>query len=85
MPADLEDELNPDWLPTQNMGHSKVDSDHAIASLERYQRAVNRSAHLENQEKLEAAQALILLSVSCEGQKMAISTGVQTDLTKETV
>ena len=25
-PADLLDELNPDWLPTQNLGHHKFDS-----------------------------------------------------------
>ena len=25
-PADLFDELNPDWLPTLNLGHSKVKS-----------------------------------------------------------
>ena len=85
VPADLHDELNPDWLPTQNLGHSKVDPDHAIASLERYQRAVDRCACVESQKKLEAAQALILLSrsISGEGQKMAINTEVQTDLTKE--
>ena len=80
-PADLEDELNPDWLPTQNLGHSKVDSDRAIASLERFQRAASRSDHLE---KLEAAQALVSLSFSSsEEQTKTVSTGVQTDLTRE--
>ena len=80
-PADLEDELNPDWLPTQNLGHSKVDSDRAIASLERFQRAASRSDHLE---KIEAAQALVSLSFSSsEEQTKTVSTGVQTDLTRE--
>ena len=63
------------------MGHSKVDSDRAIASVERFQRAATRSDHLE---KLEAAQALVSLSFfSSEEQTKTVSTGVQTDLTGE--
>ena len=55
VPADLHDELNPDWLPTQNWATQKL-------ILEQYQRAVDRCACVENQKKLiEAAQALILL------------------------
>jgi hypothetical protein len=85
VPADLHDRLNPDWLPTQSLGHSKVDSSQAVASIERYQRAVERNTQQENQQKLEAAQALLLLSVSNEKQEMesVIQSAVQTDLTSE--
>ena len=34
-PASLFDELNPDWLPTQNLGHTKVDQDHVLVIEER--------------------------------------------------
>ena len=42
-PADLFDELNPDWLPTQNLGHSKTRT--ITASREnRYQRTRAKAA-----------------------------------------
>ena len=37
-PADLFDELNPDWLPTENLGHSKVNRKRVVMGEERYQR-----------------------------------------------
>ena len=45
-PAPLFDELNPDWLPTQNLAHSKVDSKKALISYERYQRKKARKARI---------------------------------------
>ena len=42
-PASLFDELNPDWLPTQNLGHTKVDQDHVLVGEGCYQRSKVRA------------------------------------------
>jgi len=42
-PAALFDELNPDWLPTQNLGHAKVNQGHLLVGEERYQRSKVRA------------------------------------------
>lgn len=45
-PASLYDDLNPDWLPTQNLGHSKC-SKRALVSSERYERKRARFARAQ--------------------------------------
>ena len=81
-PSALEDIANPDWLPNQHLGHSNQVAS-AQSRVERYERAIQRGAVLEKRNEVEAAQALLLLSESCQGQTMAVSTGVQTELTRE--
>ena len=41
-PADLLNELNPDWLPTQNLGHHKFDSRETMQIEQRYARKLAR-------------------------------------------
>lgn len=37
-PAKLTDHLNPDWLPTQNMGYKSGEEKASASKLKRYQR-----------------------------------------------
>lgn len=46
-PADLFDELNPDWLPTQNLGHSKRKQ--SVLSEDRYQRKKARVSRVKRE------------------------------------
>ena len=89
-PAQLEDELNPDWLPTQHLGHSHLVSSRARPDGDnRYQRTVARRIRSET---MEAAQTLLDLTTSTyhpttevndmEEAMETTSTGVQTDLTR---
>ena len=55
-PAPLFDELNLDWLPTQNLAHSKVDSKKALISYERYQRKKARKARINAAAAAAAAE-----------------------------
>ena len=36
-PTCLLDEFSPDWLPTHNFGHGKIDQDHVLVVEEYYQ------------------------------------------------
>ena len=45
-PASLYDDLNPDWLPTQNLGHSKCKK-RVLVSSERYERKRARFARAQ--------------------------------------
>ena len=55
-PAELEDELNPDWLPTQHLGHSETCPEQAEQAVGRYGRSMARAAR---SERLEAAHTLM--------------------------
>jgi len=50
-PASLFDELSPDWLPTQNLGHSKVCEDKVQLSQARYWRSKARLERQSNSKK----------------------------------
>ena len=54
-PADLFDELHPDWLPTQNLGHSKENEKSVQIREDRYERKKTRIARMK-----EAHNALAL-------------------------
>ena len=72
-PASLYDVDNPDWAPTQHMGHSKVKSFQPKRTL-RDERAVQR----ENKRRhIEAAKTLIQLNEELASQagKNALSRG----------
>ena len=56
-PADLFDELHPDWLPTQNLGHSKENEKSVQIREDRYERKKTRIARMK-----EAHNALALLN-----------------------
>ena len=45
-PADLEDETNPDWLPSLNLGYTKFSDSHS--QTERYGRRKARETAKEN-------------------------------------
>ncbi len=45
-PADLLDDTNPDWLPTQNLGHSK--SRLSSTAIERWNRRNTKQAHKDD-------------------------------------
>ena len=49
-PASLHEELHPDWLPTQNLGHSKVSKKRVAVCEERYERKRARASCSTNQE-----------------------------------
>ena len=57
-PAEIEDDLNPDWLPTQHLGHDNIDPEHTQA-IERYERSLARVAC---SERFEAAVSLLSIS-----------------------
>ena len=57
-PAELEDDLNPDWLPTQHLGHDNIDPEQTQA-IERYERSLARVAR---SERFEAAVSLLSIS-----------------------
>ena len=41
-PASLQDQTNPDWAPTKNIGHSKFDNSHGVKTVQRYHRYLKR-------------------------------------------
>ena len=43
-PASLHEELHPDWLPTQNLGHSKISLKRVAVCEERYERKRARAS-----------------------------------------
>ena len=49
-PASLHEQLHPDWLPTQNLGHSKVSKKRVAVCEERYERKRARASCSTNQE-----------------------------------
>ena len=57
MPANVFDETNPDWLPTQNLGHTKNTSPVRVARWERMRRR-------KESTKQEAARTLLSNSAS---------------------
>ena len=61
-PASLYDELNPDWLPTQNLGHNKRNE--SVLSTERYTRRKARLARAQ----VSAATALLQTDGGSEEQ-----------------
>ena len=46
-PASLHEELHPDWLPTQNLGHSKVSQKRVAVCEERYERKRARTSNVQ--------------------------------------
>ena len=68
-PASLEDELNPDWLPTQNLGNSKTRTD---ASKDRYDRMRRRDERQQQSHKAITSQ-------DCH----SVDVGTQTELTRQ--
>ena len=98
-PAALEDELNPDWLPTLNLGHSKVTAEKVVAAEERWERKKARDDFIARNEaarslvllgvvtRNEAARSLVLLGVvdSSSQQEIKEGLGTQTDLTSDMI
>ena len=91
-PAELEDELHPDWLPTQNLDPgSETDPVRSMAKVERYERRLSRIAR---SERIEAAETLLNFASqrslhakenevqSDDSAADMMSIGVQTDLTR---
>ena len=72
-PASLEDELNPDWLPTQNLGNSKTRSD---ARCDRYDRMKRQD---ERQQQSHKAINITSTSQDCHSEDV----GTQTQVTRQ--
>ena len=76
----MYDTTNPDWAPTVNLGHNKVNPATSASDTSRYQRALDRT---EKQKDNEAASALIQLgeiTSSTSDSNAETGTTVQTDL-----
>lgn len=57
-PADLEDETNPDWLPSLNLGHSKVSDKQVKVAEDRWAR---KKAREDARATTDAVQGLLAL------------------------
>ena len=80
-PASLEDETNPDWLPSLLLGHSNRLNEQVQATGERWAR---RNAKDEARATGEAAQALLSLTCPADASDpdhpMNKDVGTQTDI-----
>ena len=82
MPASLEDETNPDWLLSLNVGHDKVSKVTVEKAGDRWKR---RKAREESTIRNEAEPALGPASCDDEnGGKLCVK-GTQTDLTSSMI
>lgn len=82
-PASLHEELHPDWLPTQNLGHSKVSKKRVAVCEERYERKRARASCSTNQE---SATHTSVLSEQKEPEGNSLSVvEIQTEETSDSI
>ena len=85
-PAALEDETNPDWLPTLNLGHSKVSESQVRIGGERWSRKKARedarSLTVATSSTADAIEELLSLASPANEPEVdtSVETSVQTDL-----
>ena len=67
-PACLQDENNPDWLPTLNLGHSKQISKYRErAAEERWERARARESNFLVRESTNIAEQFVVTGMAHNG------------------
>nr|CAI5819623.1 unnamed protein product [Callosobruchus analis] len=54
-PAELSDKLNPDWVPSVDMGYSSISESTATSKTERYERSIKRRKVSRTEEELPPA------------------------------
>ena len=86
MPASLEDETNPDWLPSLNLGHDKVSNLAVEKAEDRWKR---RKAREDSTVRSVAEPVRVSASPSAslddENSGKLYDSGTQTDLTSSMI
>ena len=87
-PASLFDELHPDWLPTQNLGHSKVSKERVQACEKWYRRTkarVERQTAAIHEDQSSSSETETHIDTASPTEVMGVDARIQTEETADDI